>query len=139
MDEFLNNYCASATFTNTAKIIVIPTTVIRELVSFKTVISTVTRTVSPTRTHSPTISAIHRQHAPSCTKPSTIFITDDGITIPAPSIVNQSELEREANTPLVIVLGSLLGLSVLLLAAVTIGWVHTCWAMRKRQAETSKK
>ena len=59
--------------------------------------------------------------------------------LPVPQIENQSEqLATQDTASPVVILGSLFGLSMLLLAIVTIGWVYTCWILKKRKDEKSK-
>ena len=118
VDKYLNNYCASAipAAINTPSTTMTPITPSQCIVTTTTTVSTVT---------------------PSCTNPPR-FITNE-ITLPVPPIENQSKqfATEETSTP-TIILGSLFGLSILILAIVTFGWVYTCWIMKERKAEKSK-
>ena len=65
------------------------------------------------------------------------------ISVPVTLLKNTPSLSMASQTPAKsvmngVVLGALLGLSVVLLALVTIGWVCTCVAMKKKEAKKSQ-
>ena len=60
---------------------------------------------------------------------------------PSPSTASQTLVDKsmELNCVPLVALGALLGLSLLLLAVVTTGWVCTCVSMKKREARMSSR
>ena len=53
------------------------------------------------------------------------------------SILQTTANETSGSESIIVALGALLGLSILLLAVVTIGWVGTCVSMKKLRREKS--
>ena len=143
VDAFLDNYCASATFTNTVTTTHMITTTITStqpattVTQHQTVTSTSTTTstltVAETRITTTSITV-----SPSCS-PSPPSQCSQTCPPSPPSQHSESAttnaiLYDDTKTTQIpmLALGALSGLSVVLLVVVTAGWVWTCSNMRKR-------
>ena len=123
VDAFLNSYCANLTAA------VIPT--LPPTASAVSNVITPSQCTQATYTMTTTVTV-----TPSCTNSA------DGtfqVTIPISSMNSgdQLPLTTETNNTPILVLGATLGLSVLLLAVVSTGWVCTCLVMKNREVATS--
>ena len=120
VDAFLNSYCAD--LASLAAATPPPPTLHPTITPSQCTQATLTTTVTP-----------------SCTNPvagggNSFQVT---ISIPDSGESDQSPLTVETGSIPILVLAALLGLSVLLLAVVSIGWVCTCLIMKKREISLS--
>ena len=133
IDTYLNNYCACTTVQSV-------NTTSMEMEQPLNCTSRIDPTQSVLRTASKFTSTMicpsYTQPVTSGIRPQTIAVVTDRtrstmpLETPLPSKI---EVNKDL---LVIVLGGLLGLSVLLLAVVTIGWMCTC---RSKNQEAAKR
>ena len=119
VDGFLNNYCASAT--PSIDLVTMPTT------NNITVTETVRRDEA----------SISQTDAPIQSRITTFIATVTETTTPEQSMGARSSFNLVMDSTPLAVLGALLGLSVVLLAVVTTGWVWTCCVMKKRGEKKS--
>lgn len=123
VDAFLNSYCADLTAL-TAATTPSPTTAASNAITpSQCTQATLTTTVTP-----------------SCT--NSVVGGGNGFQVTIPDSVNSGESDQlpltvETGSVPVLVLAALLGLSVLLLAVVSTGWVCTCLVMKKREISLS--
>ena len=124
VDAFLNSYCAdlAALTAATPPPTLPPTAVNNAITPSQCTQATLTTTVTP-----------------SCTNPAAGGGNSFQVTIPIPDSgeSDQSPLTIETGSVPILILAALLGLSVLLLAAVATGWVCTCLIMKKREISLS--
>ena len=114
VDIYLNEYCANATVTQCS------TTISRS-----TVTVTVTRSQIQTTQHL-------QEMANSIDTTVTSVNSSDSTTVAKISISSTATVTVTKPTMMVpIVLGAMLGLSLLTLAMVTAGWMWTCWRMKR--------
>ena len=91
---------------------------------FKTVL------VSPTCTSAVTVANQCTQLTSIATAPMSLAFSQ---TFPETGTTN-NRIQKETNAAPLIILGVLFGLSVILLAVVTTGWVWTLWTLKKHQS-----
>jgi hypothetical protein len=130
VDAFLNSYCADLAAL-TAAATTSPT--------LPPTITTTTTAITPSQCTQATLTTTV---TPSCTNSATPGGTSFQVTIPIiPDFENsgdQSPLTTgEIDNVPILILGALLGLSVLLLAVVSTGWVCTCLIVKKREISLS--
>ena len=119
LDAVLKEFCANITPT-----VEIPTINCPPITPSQCSMATSTTTIRSACSQSITATTTIKV-SPSCSQPH-----------PASShqkTTNQSLFKSEVNSTSTAILGALLGLSVVLLAVVTTGWVWTCWTMKKRE------
>ena len=121
VDAFLNSYCANLT---AAVIPTLPPTA-----------SAVSNVITPSQCTQATMTTTVTV-TPSCTNSAGGTFQ---VTIPISSVNSgdQSPFTAETNDAPILVLGAMLGLSVLLLAVVSTGWVCTCLVIKNREVATS--
>ena len=120
---FVKNHCASATPT-----MEIPAT---NYTSSQCIMAT--STVTATSACSQFVMAVSQQTIQCSTATTTTAISPScAQPHPGSSHSTITSLKSEVNITPLAVLGALLGLSVVLLAVVTTGWVWTCCLMKKR-------
>ena len=122
VDAFLNSYCADLAALAAATP---PPTLHPAITPSQCTQATLTTTVIP-----------------SCTNPAAGGGNSFQITIPISDSANSGESDQslltvETDSVPILVLAALLGLSVLLLAVVSTGWVCTCLIMKKREISLS--
>ena len=120
VDAFLNSYCADLA---ALAAVTPPPTLHPTITPSQCTQATLTTTVV----------------TPSCTNPAAGGGNSFQVTIPIldSGESDQSPLTVETGSVPILVLAALLGLSVLLLAVVSIGWVCTCLIMKKREISLS--
>ena len=119
VDAFLNSYCADLA---ALAAVTPPPTLHPTITPSQCTQATLTTTVTP-----------------SCTNPAAGGGNSFQVTIPIPDSGESDQLPLTVETGSVptLVLAALLGLSVLLLAVVSTGWVCTCLVMKKREISLS--
>ena len=117
LDRFLNDYCASATYTSTV------TTTTTRWKTTSTITTTEISTVTATRISTTCSVAIHSvspKHTP------LVYFNK--------SINDEAAAIEHSDQKGTVALGVLLGLSLLLLAVLATGWILTCLKMKRRVA-----
>lgn len=129
VDAYLNSYCASAT-ASTTTINGGPTTTVTLIEAALTLTQTETITSTSRTTVTDT-----REAAATVTVTSTCVLSAPGSQCSALASTNSNaELLAQSNSnhKSVLALGALLALSVVVLLVVTVGWVCTCFAVKKK-------
>ena len=149
VDRFLNSFCESAiltTSTNTIRTIIVTqrrtltsttTETVTPTLSIITVVSTALVTVAPTcttriNTHAPICHATTTTIAdPLCVQKFSTLVPG-GISGPTQKIDSETSTNTSTHQAPVIALGILAGLFFIALVAVIIGWMWTCWTIKRR-------